>query len=86
MVYDDRINLKMFFLKILRLSDFRVFFSTLFHSITVGGKKGIFKKIMSHFKRRNIYRNIEKVCRRLLVQDLIKIIKFFITSSFFERF
>ena len=34
----------MLILTILRLSDFRIFFSILFHSITVEGKKGVLKK------------------------------------------
>ena len=96
--WDGRINFKMLFLKILRLSDFWIFLSILFHSITVEGKKEFFKKIMSHFKRRNIFdesckawsarhsNNIEQVCMRLLVEDLIEITKFSISSSFFERF
>ena len=34
----------MVFLKILRLSDFRIFLSVLFHSITAEGKKEFLKK------------------------------------------
>ena len=82
----------MLFLKILRLSYSRIFLSILFQSITVEGKKEFLKKIMSHFKRKNIFdvsarhrNSIEEVGRRLLVKDLMKIREFSMPSSFFAR-
>ena len=98
MFWDGRICFKMLFLKILRLSDFRIFLSVLFHSITVKGKREFSKNVMSHFKRMNSFdvsckvwpagqrNNIEQICRRLLVKDLIKVTEFSIKLSFFERF
>ena len=97
MFWDGRICFKMLFLKILRLSGFRIFLSVLFHSITVEGNREFSKNVMSHFKRRNNFdvsckvwsarqrNNIQQICRRLLAKDLIKVTEFSIKSSFFRE-
>ena len=81
---DSSIEFKILFLwKILWLYDFWIFLLIFFLS-----------KKMSHFERRNIFgvscklwstrhrNNIEEVCRRLLVKDLIKTVEFSIPSYF----
>ena len=75
----------MLFLKDIKTSWFLDIFVSLVPFNYSKKKKGIFKKFVSHFKRRNIFdvsfkvwparhrNNIEKVLSRLLVKDLIKI-------------
>ena len=70
------------------LSDFRIFLSILFHSVAVEGKKEFLKKscltlkegIFSTYlaKYDLLYTGItfREVCRRLLVEDLIKVTVF----------
>ena len=48
---DGLINFKIFFLKAKKVSEFLIFKSKLFHSVTVDGKKIIPKKIRLPLKR-----------------------------------
>ena len=50
------INFRILFLKILKLSEFRIDLSILFHSIISEGKKKVFEEIMFKIKKRYISR------------------------------
>ena len=89
---EERINFKSFFLKINKFSELRVFWSSLFHSITTEGKNEFWKKLCftlnwgillwSH-KSRN---NIEQILWRLVSEYFIKAAQFLVPSSFFKGF
>ena len=59
---DGVINLRILFLKILRLLEFLIFRSRLFHCIMADRKK-FFKKFMSCFEKKNILHTSSKVFR-----------------------
>ena len=70
------------FLKILRLSDFRIFLSILFHSITVEGKKEFLRKscvtlkdgTFSTYLVKYDLLDTEKILRRYVGDCLLKIL------------
>ena len=72
----------MLFLKILRLSDFRIFLSILFYSITVEGKKELFKKSCLTLKEETFWMYLVKydlldtgtILRRYVGDCLLKIL------------
>ena len=77
---DDRINLKTLFLKVVKVSEFVIFKSKLFHSMTADGKK--FLKYLA--LKSGMLSYSEGTLRRLTFKYFEKVESFSIPSYFTE--